>query len=471
MSKTKRYLSILLCLVLLCTTLIPMYAFAADDTLQILCDGVIVSGNDKTPMHIKETEQKQLSVLFNGSETLPEGTQVRCLHRRRISRMWMKRRCHRARQLQGRNLARLGGYQYRLPVAHRPGLADMVYGWFDEYEIDQMDTEGIVNVLEVGLKPVLGEETAKNLAESLRKTLNSINVEIQAVLVNAETGEELVSSSTHVVVDNNDSISSMFIPNGTYITNHDAVPQTVEVGYSMDMEGITTPLRLHMGVNWEVTKKIGNLDWITLPTGDATIDAEGHVTFLKPGTYKITAKPDTEGLYQNISKLIDQFGGIAHAGTTIASVITELFGLTVSQTVIDALGKTIQGILDANQSDQAETLRKIITVVGNFILGITINDSVTVTVVEQLDVESFEIFGKLDGLNSYGGTRQLTITNIQPEGAVVKPGDVVWTTNNSNYAVVTRPACSPSVPAETGAIRLRSRRRSTVFPARSTATS
>lgn len=71
MSKTKRYLSILLCLVLLCTTLIPMYAFAADDTLQILCDGVVVSGNDKTPMHIKETEQKQLSVLFNGSETLP----------------------------------------------------------------------------------------------------------------------------------------------------------------------------------------------------------------------------------------------------------------------------------------------------------------------------------------------------------------------------------------------------------------
>lgn len=437
MSKTKRYLSILLCLVLLCTTLIPMYAFAADDTLQILCDGMVVSGNDKNPMHIKETEQKQLSVLFNGSETLPEGTQVR----------WSSPTPYLAHVdengvVTGRDSSK--GAILRVWVDTNiaslwligPGLADMVYGWFDEYEIDQMDTESIVNVLEVGLKPVLGEETAKNLAESLRKTLNSINVEIQAVLVNAETGEELVSNSTHVVVDNNDSISSMFIPNGTYITNHDAVPQTVEVGYSMDMEGITTPLRLHMGVNWEVTKKIGNLDWITLPTGDATIDAEGHVTFLKPGTYKITAKPDTEGLYQNIAKLIDQFGGIAHAGTTIASVITELFGLTVSQTVIDALGKTIQGILDANQSDQAETLRKIITVVGNFILGITINDSVTVTVVEQLDVESFEIFGKLDGLNSYGGTRQLTITNIQPEGAVVKPGDVVWTTNNSNYAVV-----------------------------------
>ena len=250
MSKTKRYLSILLCLVLLCTTLIPMYAFAADDTLQILCDGVVVSGNDKTPMHIKETEQKQLSVLFNGSETLPEGTQVR----------WSSPTPYLAHVdengvVTGRDSSK--GAILRVWVDTNiaslwligPGLADMVYGWFDEYEIDQMDTEGIVNVLEVGLKPVLGEETAKNLAESLRKTLNSINVEIQAVLVNAETGEELVSSSTHVVVDNNDSISSMFIPNGTYITNHDAVPQTVEVGYSMDMEGITTPLRLHMGVN------------------------------------------------------------------------------------------------------------------------------------------------------------------------------------------------------------------------------
>lgn len=471
MSKTKRYLSILLCLVLLCTTLIPMYAFAADDTLQIWCDGVVVSGNDKTPMHIKETEQKQLSVLFNGSETLPEGTQVR----------WSSPTPYLAYVdengvVTGRDSSK--GAILRVWVDTNiaslwligPGLADMVYGWFDEYEIDQMDTEGIVNVLEVGLKPVLGEETAKKLAESLRKTLNSINVEIQAVLVNAETGEKLASSSTHVVVDNNDSISSLFIPNGTYITNHDAVPKTVEVGYSMDMEGITTPMRLHMGVNWEVTKKIGNLDWITLPTGDATIDAEGHITFLKTGTYKITAKPDTEGLYQNISKLIDQFGGIAHAGTTIASVITELFGLTVSQTVIDALGKTIQGILDANQSDQAETLRKIITVVGNFILGITINDSVTVTVVEQLDVESFELFGKLDGLNSYGGTRQLTITNIQPEGAVVKPGDVIWTTNDSNTAVVDETGLLTIVPAATGAIRLRSRRRSTAFPARSTAT-
>lgn len=437
MRKSKRYLSILLCLVLLCTTLIPMTSFAAENPLQILCDGAVVSGNDKTPMHIKETEQKQLSVTYNGQAELPEGAKVvwssptpylayvdengvvtgRDSSKGAILRVWVDT-----------NIASLW--------LIGPGLADMVYGWFDEYEIDQMDTEGIVNVLEVGLKPVLGEDTAKSLAESLRKTLNSINVEIKAVLVNAETGEELASNSTHVVVDNNDSISSMFIPNGTYITNHDAVPKTVEVGYSMDMEGITTPLRLHMGVNWEVTKKIGNLDWITLPTGDATIDAEGHVTFLKTGTYKITAKPDTEGLYQNISKLIDQFGGIAHAGTTIASVITELFGLTVSQTVIDALGKTIQGILDANQSDQAETLRQIITVVGNFILGITINDSVTVTVVDQLDVESFEIFGKLDGLNSYGGTRQLTITNIQPEGAVVKQGDVKWTTNDSNHAVV-----------------------------------
>ena len=61
MSKTKRYLSILLSLVLLCTTVLPMSAFAAENPLQIMCDGVVVSGNADNPLTIKETEQKQLS--------------------------------------------------------------------------------------------------------------------------------------------------------------------------------------------------------------------------------------------------------------------------------------------------------------------------------------------------------------------------------------------------------------------------
>uniref|UniRef100_UPI003FEF7B28 Ig-like domain-containing protein n=1 Tax=Candidatus Fimivicinus sp. TaxID=3056640 RepID=UPI003FEF7B28 len=434
MSKTKRYLSILLSLVLLCTTVLPMSAFAAENPLQILCDGVVVSGNADNPLTIKETEQKRLSVTYNGQTELPEGTKVvwssptpylvyvdengvitgRDSSKGAILRVWVD--THIA------SLWLIG-----------PGLADIVYGWFDKYEIDKLDTEGIVDIMEVGLKPILGEATTAGLIESLRNTLNSINVEIRAALVDEATGEEIAAHSTHVVVAKSDSLTAEFIPNGTYITNHDAVPSTVEVGYTMDMKGITTPLRLNMGVNWKVTEKVLGLD---VPTTKATIDEDGKVVFHKPGTVKITATPDSEGLYNKLTELIELSGGIANAGATIAKVITEVFGLSVSQSVIDALVKVINGIVDAGTSDSAQTLKKIVATVSDWILGVTINDSVTVTVVDQLDVESFDIYGKLDGLNSYGGTRQLTITNIQPEGAIVNPEDVVWATNNSNYAVI-----------------------------------
>lgn len=430
MSKTKRYLSILLSLVLLCTTVIPMSAFAAENPLQILCDGVVVSGNADNPLTIKETEQKQLSVTYNGQTELPEGTKV----------VWSSPTPYLAYVdengvITGRDSSK--GAILRVWVDTHiaslwligPGLADIVYGWFDKYEIDKLDTEGIVNIMEVGLKPILGEATTAGLIESLRNTLNSINVEIRAVLVDETTGEEIAAQSTHVVVAKSDSLTAEFIPNGTYITNHDAVPSTVEVGYTMDMEGITTPLRLNMGVNWKVTEKVLGLD---VPTTKATIDEDGKVVFHKPGTVKITATPDSEGLYNKLTELIELSGGIANAGATIAKVITEVFGLSVSQSVIDALVKVINGIVDAGTSDSAETLKKIVATVSDWILGVTINDSVTVTVVDQLDVESFEIYGKLDGLNSYGGTRQLTITNIQPEGAIVNPEDVVWATNNSD---------------------------------------
>lgn len=434
MSKTKRYLSILLSLVLLCTTVLPMSAFAAENPLQIMCDGVVVSGNADNPLTIKETEQKQLSVTYNGQTELPEGTKV----------VWSSPTPYLAYVdengvVAGRDSSK--GAILRVWVDTHiaslwligPGLADIVYGWFDKYEIDKLDTEGIVNIMEVGLKPILGEATTAGLIESLRNTLNSINVEIRAVLVDEATGEEIAAQSTHVVVAKSDSLTAEFIPNGTYITNHDAVPSTVEVGYTMDMEGITTPLRLNMGVNWKVTEKVLGLD---VPTTKATIDEDGKVVFHKPGTVKITATPDSEGLYNKLTELIELSGGIANAGATIAKVITEVFGLSVSQSVINALVKVINGIVDAGTSDSAETLKKIVATVSDWILGVTINDSVTVTVVDQLDVESFEIYGKLDGLNSYGGTRQLTITNIQPEGAIVNPEDVVWATNNSDYAVI-----------------------------------
>lgn len=436
MSKTKRYLSILLSLVLLCTTVIPMSVFAADEgayPLEIYENGVLVSENGENPLHIQETEQKQLTVKYEGSDTIPEGKKVvwssptpylvyvdengvitgRDSSKGAILRVWVDT-----------NIASLW--------LIGPSLAETIYGWFDENEIDSMDTEGIVDILEVGLGPVLGEDTTASLANSLRNTLNSINVEIRAALVDEATGEEIAYNSTHVVCDKSDKMTAEFIPNGTYITNHDAVPAQVEVGYEMDMEGITTPLRLKMDVNWKVTEKVLGLD---VSTSKATIDESGHIVFNQPGTVKITATPDTEGLYNKLTELINTAGSLADAADLIGSVLKDVFGMTVAPGLIDVLVSTIKGIVEASGTDEAEALKQIISTVSDWILGVTINDSVTVEIVDQLDVTNFSIWGDLKNMSSYGGNRLVSITDIQPEGAVVKPEDVIWASSNEEIAI------------------------------------
>lgn len=437
MSNTKRFLSIILCLAMICSALVPTTAFAAEEgdyPLEIFESGVLVSENGDNPLRIKENQQKQLTVKYLGSETLPEGTKVvwssptpylvyvdengvitgRDSSKGAILRIWVDT-----------NIASLW--------LIGPSLADTIYDWFDDNDIDAMDTEAIVNVVETGLTVYFGEETAKNMADSLRETLDRINVEIRAALVNEETGEEIAYNSTHVVCDKSDSLTADFIPNGTYITNHEAVPAVVEVGYSVDLEGITTPLRLKMGVNWKTTQKSIFGD---VATDIATVDENGYVVFNKPGTVKITATPDSEGLYTKIQDLIDKAGGVAKAGEVISWMLEEVFGMSVAPGIIDALVTVINGIVAANGSDEAEALKQVISTISDWILSHTINDSITVEVVEQIDVTSFEIVGDTERLNSWGGVRQLSIINVQPEGAVVGPNDIAWDSTNKDFAVV-----------------------------------
>ena len=73
---TKRAISIFLA-VLMMLSVLPVTAFAAEEyPLMIYNDGVRVDENGDNPLRIKETEQKQLTVTYNGSETLPDGTSL-----------------------------------------------------------------------------------------------------------------------------------------------------------------------------------------------------------------------------------------------------------------------------------------------------------------------------------------------------------------------------------------------------------
>ena len=434
---TKRAISIFLA-VLMTLSVLPVTAFAAEEyPLMIYNDGVRVDENGDNPLRIKETEQKQLTVTYNGSETLPDGTSL----------VWSSPTPYlvyvdQNGVITGRDSSK--GTIMRVWVAENieslwligPGIADSIYSWMDEKKIDNMDTQGIVDAMELILTPIFGEDFTAGLCESLRNTLDSMNVEIRVALVDAE-GNEIAYNSTHVVCDKSDSITADFIPNGTYITNHEAVPSQVEAGYEMDLTGVTTPMRLEMGVNWSVQEPqtiLGVTTW--KDTDKATIDENGHIVFNQPGTVKITAKPDTEGLYNKLTALIEQAGGIANAGDTIGRVLKEVFGLSVAAGVIDALVAAINGIVEAGTGDAAQAMKDIVAKVSDWILGVTINDSVTVTIVDQLDVQSYDIYGDLSNMSGYGGIRLLTITNIQPEGAIVLPEDVSWSSSNVNAAAV-----------------------------------
>ncbi len=432
---TKRAISIFLA-VLMTLSVLPVTAFAAEEyPLMIYNDGVRVDENGDNPLRIKETEQKQLTVTYNGSETLPDGTSL----------VWSSPTPYLVYVdengvITGRDSSK--GTIMRVWVAENieslwligPGIADSIYSWMDEKKIDNMDTQGIVDAMELILTPIFGEDFTAGLCESLRNTLDSMNVEIRVALVDAE-GKEIAYNSTHVVCDKSVSLTADFIPNGTYITNHEAVPSQVEVGYEMDLTGVTTPMRLEMGVNWEVTEK-GRLGLFDVPTDKATIDENGHIVFNQPGTVKITAKPDTEGLYNKLTALIEKMGGVANAGDTISKVLNEVFGLSVAAGVIDALVAVINGIVEAGTGDAAQAMKDIVAKVSDWILGVTINDSVTVTIVDQLDVQSYDIYGDLSNMSGYGSIRLLTITNIQPEGAIVLPEDVSWSSSNVNAAAV-----------------------------------
>ena len=441
MNKTaKRVLSVFLS-VLLAFAALPVTAFAADgDTapdyeydLQIYCDGVRVDENgdsSETLLHVEENHQKQLTVKYKGEDSIPSGSHV----------VWSSPTPYlvyvdQNGVITGRDSSK--GAIMRVWVAENietlwligPGLADSIYDWMDENDIDGMDAEGILDMMQMILGPILGEDSANGLYNSLMNTLNSMNVEIRAELVSDETGEVIAYNSTHVVCDKSNSVTADLIPNGTYITNHNEIPATVEVGYEMDLQAITTPLRLNMGVNWEVTQK----SWIGDVASDiATVDENNHITFNKPGTVTIKATPSTQGLYDKLSSTIENAVNTGQSmGDAIGWMLENIFGMSVGADLIDILIKMLDGMVQAGDS-----VENIIATISDWILKYSINDSVTVTVVDQINVTGFEIVGDTERLNRYGGTRQLTLANVEPAGAVITPEEITWASSNEDFAVI-----------------------------------
>lgn len=307
-----------------------------------------------------------------------------------------------------------------------PSLADSIYSTFDNMELDSMDAEGIVETFRMVATPILGETIVNGLADSLLNTLSTINVEIKATLKDSNSNE-LATNSAHINVLKSTAFYADFIPNGTTITNKESLPTTVEVGYQMKAEGITTPLRLEMGVKWNVT---------SIPSGVAEVDEDGNITFLKAGKVKITASPSTEGLYNKLTEMFEfmESTGKLINGELIADILVDGFGLNLNKDIVAGILNSFGNLGELGSNEDAEAFKKVVAQISDWILSISVNDSITVTVVDQLDITSFDIYGDVNNLSTWGGTRQLTVTNVQPEGAVIN--DIEWQALNPDVATI-----------------------------------
>lgn len=192
-----------------------------------------------------------------------------------------------------------------------------------------------------------------------------------------------------------------------------------------------------MGVDWEITELDPILGWIPISSDKATIDENNVITFLEPGTVTITASPDVQGLMDKIEEYLGTIGDIANAADKLKDLLVYMFGDSLTSGAIDLIIGIVQGIVNAGTGDDAQKMQEIVSQVANWVLQFTINDTVTVEIVDQLPVESFEIIGDTENISTLQNkTRKMTIGNIQPEGAVIGEDDVQWDCSDTNVAVV-----------------------------------
>lgn len=440
MRNTRRAFSVLLAMMML-VSMLSVAASAASYSLQIQTGGEPVTGK----LEIEEATSIQLSAVMT-KDALPEGGYI----------VWSTDTPYLASVdenglLRGHDsskgpIIRVWIDQHIAPIwLVGDPLAQAMYDALDEMDVDAIDTDGIMNSMRFILQRILfpydeddedNSVTSKlinSLLNTLQNMLDTINPKVTATAYDAN-GKKIASTTIDILVRKSTKWYADFIPNGTYITNKANLPETVEVGYSTQMLGITTPLRLHMGVDWNLSLLQGGLFG-----GGANIVEDGTITFTKAGKVKVSASPDVEGFIKNIQDMIvfaGEAGDFIVNGDLIASIIVDILGVNfVDKAVIAGI---MDGVVEALKLNPDSPLNVIavdtMTFIGNLLLRAVVNDSYTFTVVDQLDVESFDIVGKVRLRN--GKTSQLGIQNVVPAGAYVDPNEIEWSVSRTDAAYV-----------------------------------
>ena len=309
----------------------------------------------------------------------------------------------------------------------------------NEYvDLDTLDTEAIKLIA----KGVLGSESwlsdyvdayEGQLIDSLGEYLDRVNTPVHCQLFSSE-GELLADDAVGITVERNNEWYANFLPNGTHITNKSKIATTQAVGNSVQLNAITSPQRLHYGVQYSV--KASSI--FTQGKVVATVTDGGLVTFKKTGKVTILASPDSEDVINGLLKFINYFYALENTGTLntddIAKIMIEYMGLDINRAVLAGMLDVAFGVAKVVEgtADPVQLTATAVEIVANIILQMKYNDSITFTVVESEPIESFDI----EGLKTVkeGMETQFQITNVQPSTG--NQGDIVWTSSDPTVASI-----------------------------------
>lgn len=308
----------------------------------------------------------------------------------------------------------------------------------DKVNVDTMDTDEIIALIEktMGADSALGkifESYSAKWIESLRKYLDNINSVVHVTLYDAN-GEVKADDKLAVTVTKNDAFYANFLPNGTHITNKSQIETTVAKGTTCQLNAVTTPVRLHMGVVYSVKSS----SVFTQGKVIATVDDSGLVTFKNTGTVTIVVSPDTEGFINNLLKLVNYIYKLDHTGTIdtkkLADILIKYLGIDIDRNVLAALLDACFAIKDivGDSADAIQLTATAVKIIANILLKLKYNDTITFNVVDGVPCTDFNITGP-DTVQE-GAQIQMAITDAKPVAADVS--DITWSSSDESVAYV-----------------------------------
>ena len=298
----------------------------------------------------------------------------------------------------------------------------------DKIDIDTMDTQAILETVRTAMNGV-PSNISDYLINQLEKRLNSLDTGITATLYSAD-GSVLASDQVRVLVTNSDKWYASLIPNGAFITNKESLPTTVAVGGQLKLEGGVTPLRLGYGVTWSI-----DTDSIWTSGKDyATLDETGVVTFLKEGKVTIKVSPNADDL---VDKLMSYINSAISAGESVdtaqlARIMIKLLGLNVSETALKAVLDVLVSVAGST-GNITDIISTAVKTLSNYLLKASINDSITFTIVQSLDLEDFSLSADKTELTE-GDSTMVKLSDISPKGA--NSQNVLWSSSDESVLTV-----------------------------------